>query len=125
MNVIPFHRSHRTALVVDVRRGIDSEYEERVKRLFQSVNGSNIKCDIFTLSGPEATLTQGTTLPSASTVSVKAEIVTLTPGSPFSQEAAAAPSTDVESVVLAELDDALANGGYVQILHVRNLNAKK
>lgn len=119
MKVIPFSKTHRTALVIDVRRGISSTYEERVKRLLQSVNGSNIKCDIFTLTGPEATLTQGTTLPSASTVAAKAEVVTLSPGSPFSKEAEVAAPTSDEGVVLAELDAALK--GYVQILHVRSL----
>lgn len=121
MKVIPFSRTHRTALVVDVRRGIDGEFEERVKRLFQSVNGSNIKCDIFNLTGPEATLTQGTTLPSASSVAAKADVVTLSPGSPFQAEAAAAKPASEESVI-AEVDAVLAEADYVQILHVRNLN---
>lgn len=125
MKVLPFSRTHRTALVVDVRRGVDSEYEERVKRLFASVNGSNIKCDIFNLTGPEATLTQGTTLPSAATVAAKADVVTLSPGSPFSVEKTADVAADTEAEVIATLDETLAKSGYVQILHVRNLNAKK
>lgn len=118
MKVIPFSRNHQTALVVDVRRGINPKFEERVKRLLESVNGPNIKCDIFTLSGPDATLTQGTTLPSASTIAAKAEVVTLSPGSPFSQEAAVKP---VVGDVTAELDAALK--GYAQVVHVRNLSA--
>lgn len=124
MKVLPFSRTHRTALVVDVRRGVDSEYEERVKRLFQSVNGSNIKVDIFNLTGPEATLAQGTTLPSASTVAAKADVVTLSPGSPFQVETTGDKAADSEAAVIAELDEALAGAGYVQILHVRNLKAK-
>lgn len=135
MKVLPFTRTHRTALVVDIRRGTDPEFEERVTRLFQSVGGkqvsnyngdSGIKVDVFTLTGPEAVLTQGTTLPSTSTVTEKAEVVTLSPGSPFSIEKSVTPaSTDSESVVLATLDDTLAKAGYVQVLHVRNLKAKK
>lgn len=123
MKIIPFTKSHRTALVVDVRRGITSDFENRVKRLLESVNGSNIKCDIFTLSGPEATLTQGTVLPSAATVAAKSEVVTLSPGSPFSQEVAAEEPKGSEAAVLVELDGALKNAGYTQILHVRNLEA--
>lgn len=124
MNILPFNRSHRTALVVDIRRGVDKEYEQRVKRLFESVNGDNIKVDIFTLSGPDGgTLTQGTTIPSQSTVAAKAVEVTLSPGSPFAVEKAA--ETVAAADTIAELDGALAEKGYVQILHVRNLNALK
>lgn len=121
MKVIPFSRNHRTALVLDVRRGIDSTFEERAKRLLESVNGPNIKCDIFTLTGPEATLTQGTTLPSAATVAASATEVTLSKGSPFALEAEQAVVTGGD--ITAELDGALSAKGYVQILHVRNLGA--
>lgn len=46
-------RAHRTALIVDVTDAdsAKSDYEERVERLFQSVNGPNIKVDIFTFDG--------------------------------------------------------------------------
>lgn len=46
---LPTVRSHRTALVIDTRNGVDSKFQERYKRLLQSVNGPNIKVDIFTL----------------------------------------------------------------------------
>lgn len=124
MKILPFSRNHRTALVLDIRRGVDGEYEERVKRVLQSVNGANIKVDVFTLSGPDGgTLTQGTTIPSQATVQAKATEVTLSPGSPFATEKAAEVSAPAD--VIAELDGALAERGYVQVLHVRNLNALK
>lgn len=41
-------RQHRTALFVDaIRRAKDQEYKERSDRLIQSVNGNNIKVDVF------------------------------------------------------------------------------
>lgn len=47
-----YSRSHRTALVVDVSdyTSAKSDYPERVRRLLQSVNGPNIKADIFALN---------------------------------------------------------------------------
>ena len=39
--------AHRTALLIDASKGFDGEYQERVQRLLQSVNGSNIKVDVF------------------------------------------------------------------------------
>lgn len=48
---LPTSRNHRTALVIDTRNGVDSKFKERYNRLLQSVNGTNIKVDIFTLRG--------------------------------------------------------------------------
>ena len=48
---LPTTRSHRTALVIDVRNGVNSQFRERYNRLLQSVNGPNIKVDVFTLRG--------------------------------------------------------------------------
>lgn len=48
----PAGRSHRTALVVDGEAfDNNSTYNERVKRLVQSVNGPNIKVDIYVVRG--------------------------------------------------------------------------
>lgn len=45
-------RKHRTALFVDAaKRAANSEYRERSDRLIQSVNGSNIKVDVFEVDG--------------------------------------------------------------------------
>jgi hypothetical protein len=38
-------------LVIDVRAGIKANFQNRYNRLLQSVNGNNIKADIFTLNG--------------------------------------------------------------------------
>lgn len=46
---LPTSRKHRTALVIDTRNGVDSAFRERYKRLLQSVNGPNIKVDVYTL----------------------------------------------------------------------------
>jgi hypothetical protein len=45
-------RNHRTALFVDAaKRANDKEYRERSDRLIQSLNGDNIKTDIFEVDG--------------------------------------------------------------------------
>lgn len=45
-------RHHRTALFVDAaQRASNKEYRERSDRLIQSVNGSNIKVDVFEVDG--------------------------------------------------------------------------
>jgi hypothetical protein len=45
-------KNHRTALVIDDERYFgDSTYKERINRLLASVNGANIKTDIFTRKG--------------------------------------------------------------------------
>jgi len=48
-NNLPTSRHHRTALVIDIRNGVSSDFENRYKRLLESVNGDNIKVDVFTL----------------------------------------------------------------------------
>lgn len=49
MTTLPSHREHRTALVIDIRNGVSADFENRYKRLLESVNGDNIKVDVFTL----------------------------------------------------------------------------
>lgn len=52
MKVIdPAGRDHRTAVVVDLTSGNPGDRYERVNRLFQSVNGANIKADLFAFDG--------------------------------------------------------------------------
>lgn len=46
---LPTGRSHQTAVVVDVRSGVSSNFQERYNRFLGSLNGKNIKADIFTL----------------------------------------------------------------------------
>lgn len=48
---LPTSRTHRTAVVIDVRAGVTNTFKERYERLLQSVGGSNIKVDVFTLRG--------------------------------------------------------------------------
>lgn len=48
---LPTKRNHRTAVVIDVRNGVSAEFKERFGRLLESLNGDNIKADIFTLRG--------------------------------------------------------------------------
>lgn len=38
---------HRTCLIIEHFEEGDDEYRERVMRLLESVNGENIKCDVF------------------------------------------------------------------------------
>lgn len=49
MTYLPTGRNHRTALVIDVRNGVTPDFTERYKRLLESVNGDNIKVDVYTL----------------------------------------------------------------------------
>lgn len=51
MNNLPTSRNHRTALVIDVRNGASADFQNRYERLLESVNGDNIKVDVFTLRG--------------------------------------------------------------------------
>lgn len=53
INVQNFNaRKHRTALFVDAqKRAKDAGYKERSDRLIQSLNGDNIKVDIFEVDG--------------------------------------------------------------------------
>lgn len=51
---LPSSRTHRTALVIDVRKGMTTTGAERVRRLLESVNDSNIKVDVLTLRGNTA-----------------------------------------------------------------------
>lgn len=45
------HRKHQTAVVIDVRNGASPAFVNRYTRLLQSLNGQNIKADIYTLRG--------------------------------------------------------------------------
>lgn len=40
-------KNHRTCLIIDASSGFTGEYKERVERLLQSLNGPNIKTDIY------------------------------------------------------------------------------
>lgn len=73
---LPTTRNHRTALVIDVRNGVTAEFTERYNRLLQSVNGPNIKVDVFTLSGNSIGASGGLVpgAPGASASSAGAEI---------------------------------------------------
>jgi len=49
-------RKHRTALFIDgPSYDAGGAYQERTERLLQSVNGSNIKVDVFRVSGSSIT----------------------------------------------------------------------
>lgn len=53
MNAPSVSKTHRTALVIDVSKAAQAapDFKERVDRLLQSVNGSNIKCDVYNFDG--------------------------------------------------------------------------
>jgi len=48
------NREHRTALFIDAD-ALSGDYQERVERLLQSLNGPNIKVDLFSVSAPAST----------------------------------------------------------------------
>lgn len=53
-------KSHRTALIVDTTKGYSGKFQERVNRLLNSVNGPNIKVDVYTKqSSARETITPG------------------------------------------------------------------
>lgn len=80
-------RSHRTALVIDVSKsGSKGDFQERYNRLLQSVNGANIKVDVYTFDG-----------------------VTLRPGAPDAADGVEADST-------SSLEEFAAKLGYSQLL---------
>lgn len=85
-------KNHRTALLIDASKGFTNPFAERVNRLLQSVNGSNIKVDVYHLGA--------------------ASSVALNDGPP-----AAAASTSVASATTLEQAEAtLRSQGYDQIL---------
>lgn len=51
MTGLPTKKSHQTALVIDVRGGVSPQFKNRYQRLLESVNGNNIKVDVYTLRG--------------------------------------------------------------------------
>lgn len=53
-------KNHRTALLIDASKGFANPFAERVNRLLQSVNGPNIKVDVYHLGvGGNVTLQEG------------------------------------------------------------------
>lgn len=53
-------KNHRTALLIDASKGFANPFKERVERLLQSVNGTNIKVDVYHLGvGGNVTLQEG------------------------------------------------------------------
>ncbi len=86
-------RSHRTALFID-GDALDGEYKERVQRLLQSLNGPNIKTDLFTVSAGNG---------NGGVVRIKSLDVS----------ASAAPSSKASD---AELTAWAKDQGYVQVL---------
>lgn len=68
MNGLPDYRDHRTALIIDVRRGITPEFENRYLRLLESVNVPGIMVDVYTLRDANG-LTRGEPNPGDTRVS--------------------------------------------------------
>lgn len=48
---LPTGRNHRTALVIDTRSGVTSDFRNRYERLLESVNSPGIMVDVYTLRG--------------------------------------------------------------------------
>lgn len=92
----PINKFHRTALVIDARKGFTGEFAERVGRLLQSLNGGNIKVDIYTLGPvPAVQTTTGFTAGPPNTVTAHTSV--------------SAPSID-------DVKGQLRSAGYAQIL---------
>lgn len=95
MVTIDSTRNHRTALFIDADSlGNGSEYDERVRRLLQSLNGDNIKTDLFTVASGNG---------NGGVVRIKTLDVS----------ASAAPASKASD---AELTAWAADQGYVQVL---------
>lgn len=100
MSNLPTSRDHRTALVIDVRNGASPQFKERYNRLLQSVNGPNIKVDVFTLRGNATGDGPG-----------------LVPGTPDQYVAPNQPSQEID------LDAWASELGYDQLIVVKSPNA--
>lgn len=87
---LPSGRNHRTALVIDVRGGVSSDFRDRYQRLLQSVNEPGIMVDVYTLRGDVTSVSP------------------LTSGGPD-----AIPSPNAEDV---DLTDWAADQGYTMLL---------
>ena len=113
MQVQPFKKTHRTALVIDARKGFAGSFKERAERLLQSVNGSNIKVDVFHIVGD--TVTAGAPKASAATASASTAPVpgeiTLIPGAPGQYTIKGATVS-----LLDELTAWSAKAGYDQLI---------
>ncbi len=58
-------RSHRTALFVEVSADSSSDFRERTARLAESLNGSNIKTDIYSKDVATGRVSAGLNFPVA------------------------------------------------------------
>lgn len=104
MQIASATRSHRTALVIDARKGFTGKFKERTNRLLESVNGNNIKVDVYTLEGGDA----------ITGVSVPATL-TLHPGKPGEGVASSTASGSTDDAL-----EAWANGlGYDMLVVAR------
>lgn len=107
-------RKHRTALFVRVNEKNSSSYKERVRRLVNdSLNGSNIKVDVYTAL-PNGDVVKGLQF---------AETPTVSPGVRAQVEAAGyklvkthTPSTGRNHVGSPRLREAAADAGYTLVL---------
>ena len=59
------NRSHRTALFVEVSADSSSAFRERSARLVESLNGSNIKVDIYSQDTATGAVSEGLNFPAA------------------------------------------------------------
>lgn len=111
-------KNHRSLLVIDARGGFTAEQKERVNRLLQSVNGSNIKVDIAHLTG------EGTVLASApssnpfaeSAVKASSGELALVAGLPAELKASTVQAEPLSGSVLEAVVAAGKTQGYVQVL---------
>lgn len=58
-------RSHRTALFVEVSADSSSAFRERTARLAQSLNGTNIKVDVYSKDLATGRVSKGINFPAA------------------------------------------------------------
>lgn len=113
-------KAHRTLLVIDARGGFTSDQKERVNRLLQSVNGSNIKCDIAHLTGDAV----ATVAPSSNPFDTSAKsapaaasgAVTLNAGLPVELKGAEVKAAPLPASVLEAVVAAGKAQGYTQVL---------
>ena len=77
------NRSHRTALFVDGNKLSAHEYAERAGRLIESLNGGQIKVDLFVVRDGQATR-----------ISSRADLAAPQPSSAFPHDALVAAARD-------------------------------
>lgn len=78
------NKNHRTALFINVAADSSSDFRERSARLVESVNGSNIKVDVYSVD-PFGNITNGLVFPSAQPEAVAVDVQSLATAAGYTQ----------------------------------------